>query len=274
MSRLLPAINGASFTLAALQTLRGRVRPGLDRTNFRQRTVSLSGGIAAATGTLAGVAGAGGAEGRAAMLAVVPAGALGAYDDLGEAPQARSTKGLRGHLSALRTGEVTTGMAKLAGIGLAGLAAGGVLAAARGGRGWAKAADAMTSGALIAGTANLLNLFDLRPGRALKVAILGAAPIALAGGAGSGVASAVVTASAASLPSDLAETTMLGDTGANALGAGLGVALAAQPSPLVRAGALAGVIAATLASEKVSFSRVIEQTPVLREADEFGRLPA
>lgn len=274
MSRVLPAINGASFTTAALRTLRERARPALARSNFRQRTVSLAGGIAAATGALAGSVGTPGPEGRAAALAIGPAGALGAYDDLSETPQASSTKGLKGHLGALRTGEITTGMAKLAGISLAGLAAGGVLASARDTRGWAKVADAVTSGALIAGTANLLNLFDLRPGRALKVAIIGAAPIALAGGSGSGVASAVVTTSAASLPSDLAETTMLGDTGANALGAGLGVALAAQPSPLVRAGALAGVLAATLASEKVSFSRVIEKTPVLREIDTFGRLPA
>jgi hypothetical protein len=39
----------------------------------------------------------------------------------------------------------------------------------------------------------------------------------------------------------------------------------------VRAAVLAGLAALTLASEKVSFTRVIERTPVLRELDALGR---
>lgn len=271
----IPILSGAAFTVAALRTLRLKPRPNLERTNFRGRTVSLSGGIATATGTLAGVAGAPGVAGRAAMLAVAPAAALGAYDDLAEQPEARGTKGLRGHLGALREGEITTGLAKLAGISLAGLAAGSVLAASRSHRsGWRTAADALASGAVIAGSANLLNLFDLRPGRALKVAGLAAVPLTLAGGPGAPVAAGVLGAVGASFPSDLAETTMLGDTGANALGAGIGTSLAAHRSPVVRALALVAVVGGILISEKVSFSAVIEKTPALRAIDQFGRLPA
>jgi hypothetical protein len=66
---------------------------------------------------------------------------------------------------------------------------------------------------------------------------------------------------------------MLGDSGANALGALLGLRLAAIRGRAPRAGLLAGVVALTLASEKVSFTQVIEATPGLRELDRLGRRP-
>ena len=69
----------------------------------------------------------------------------------------------------------------------------------------------------------------------------------------------------------IAGRTMLGDTGANSAGALLGTAIVAQSSPAARAGVLAALIALTLASEKVSFIRVIESTPVLRTLDAWGR---
>jgi hypothetical protein len=67
---------------------------------------------------------------------------------------------------------------------------------------------------------------------------------------------------------------MLGDCGANAAGALVGLRLAAVPHRGVRAGVLAAVVALTLASEKVSFTAVIESTPGLRDLDRLGRRPA
>ena len=64
---------------------------------------------------------------------------------------------------------------------------------------------------------------------------------------------------------------MLGDAGANALGALLGVALAARTGTAGRAVLLAGLAGLTAASERVSFTRVIESTPGLRELDALGR---
>ena len=75
------------------------------------------------------------------------------------------------------------------------------------------------------------------------------------------------------LPEDLLENTMLGDTGANAVGALLGTALACHPSRAVRAGAALSGIGLILASEKVSFSRVIADTPALAALDGLGRRP-
>ena len=67
---------------------------------------------------------------------------------------------------------------------------------------------------------------------------------------------------------------MLGDCGANALGALLGLQLAATNSRAVRTAVLGAVTALTLASERVSFTAVIEATPGLRELDRLGRRPA
>src|SRR5690606_5998533 len=113
--------------------------------------------------------GAGGPRATAAStIAVAGAGAFGPVDDLAEDTATR-TKGLRGHLGALAHGRLTTGGLKVLGIGASALAA-AVLAPPAGGpagRATGRAADTLASAALIAGTANLFNLLDLRPGRAL-----------------------------------------------------------------------------------------------------------
>ena len=139
----------------------------------------------------------------------------------------------------------------------------------------------MINAGLIAGGANLLNLFDLRPGRAIKVATLSAGLIA-AGGAVSGpdrsaglaAVAAPLGAGLALLPEDLGERAMLGDAGANALGAMLGAAAAQALSRPARAGLLACIVALTVASERVSFTKVIERTPALHRLDMLGRRPA
>ncbi|HET8616772.1 MAG TPA: hypothetical protein VFL94_14715 [Actinomycetales bacterium] len=263
------AASAAVSRLALRATL---PRPGAqaarwDRTNHRGERISLLEGPAYVVGTLAGLAAAPGLGARtrsAALLATAAAGALGAYDDLAE-QQVR--KGLAGHLGALARGEVTTGAVKVLG-----LAASGVAAAALVGSGSrsrpARLADALVGGAVVAGSANLLNLLDLRPGRALKATLVaapftGAATVsAAAGGAAAGL-----------LYDDLAERTMLGDTGANAAGAALGVAAVAGLGRRGRWGLLAALVGLTVASERVSFTRVIERTPVLREVDAWGRRP-
>lgn len=67
---------------------------------------------------------------------------------------------------------------------------------------------------------------------------------------------------------------MLGDAGANALGAMLGVAAATSLSRPARVALLAGIMGLTAASEVVSFTAVIERTPALRWLDMLGRRPA
>lgn len=284
LGRLLAVGAGA---LAARYVLRQtRTSPGgpaLERTNYRGRTVTLAAGPALAVGAATGAAlGAGSAPaGAAALVAGLGAGAVGLYDDVvGARPEQKAAKGFAGHLAALREGQVTAGMVKVAGVGVAGLGAAALLAAdrrvaahprRRRAGAFGRALDVLLGAGVVAGTANLVNLLDLRPGRALKSGMLLGAP--LTAGPYGGVAAGAVGASAALVGDDLGERVMVGDSGANALGALLGVSLAARTGPLGRAGVLAVLAALTAASEKVSFTQVIASTPGLRHLDELGRLP-
>jgi len=250
----LRAATTAAVVGAATYELLRRRPPGGDvrwrRTNYRGAQPSLVAGpavmLAAAVGSLSP---------PAAGLTVV-CGALGLYDDLVGDSHAR---GLRGHLAALRERRVTTGMVKLAGLVTAGALTS--LAERR------RPAELPIDTLLVAGTANLVNLFDLRPGRALKVVVLASVPLVPRNAS----AGAAIGAAAALLPADLAEDAMIGDCGANALGALLGWTLAHALGSRGRVAALSGVVALTLASERVSFTDVIARHRWLAAIDGLGR---
>ena len=273
-----------------------------ERTNFHGVTVSLRGGVAMAG---AAVASALSDQPRAALGGVVASlggGLAGYIDDVDQGAHdgGKVAKGLKGHLGALAHGQVTTGVIKIAGIGASALAASALVgskATSVGG----KVADLALNTVLIAGTANLANLLDLRPGRALKATVLVATPLSYfscaaaktpasgASGAASATPAAPASASGASaqrllasglnaaaitaLVEDLQETTMLGDTGANAAGALLGTSLAANDSWKLRLWTALGVVGLILASEKVSFSKVIAANPALNWLDQLWRRP-
>nr|WP_228019585.1 hypothetical protein [Brachybacterium epidermidis] len=257
------------------------------RTNYAGRPVTLAEGAAVSALLATGTALAGS---RRDALVLGAVGALGLADDLLEPRQRRAgrpvAKGLRGHLGALCSGRLTTGGAKA--LGIPALALLGAAAAPRPRHGAMVAADAI----LVAGCANLANLLDLRPGRALKAVIPAAAALAVPSAsapargrrdAGQGhpcgdrdasgralAIAALVPAAAALLP-DLREHGMLGDAGANALGAAVGLAATRRAPRPVRLGLTGLVVALTLASERVSFSAVIDRIPALRAVDSWGR---
>jgi Glycosyl transferase family 2 len=153
-----------------------------------------------------------------------------------------SERGFAAHLRARRT----TGVLKLFGIPFVALVR----------------TRSLSGALLVSLSANALNQLDTRPGRASKAYIAAAlvvdAPLALA----------VLLA-----PYDLREMAMLGDGGANGLGAMLGSSSVNRftgRGRWVAIGALAGL---TLLGERRSLGELIEGTPVLRELDAWGRLP-
>lgn len=265
---------GAASSVFAAAILKGHPPGGAERwvrTNHAGSPVTLLEGPAYAVGALTGAL-AGGA-GAPAAVAGLGAGVFGAIDDLFGGG---SSKGLRGHLAAARRGEVTTGFVKIVGLGATGLVTAWIADRSRertAAHGTGPVAT-LVGGAVIAGSANIVNLFDLRPGRALKVVLLLVVPF-VAGGRGTRLSTASAAASAgaaiASLPDDLAGRSMLGDTGANSAGALIGTALVARTGLRGRLLALASVTVLTLASERVSFTKVIESSPGLRWLDALGR---
>ena len=186
---------------------------------------------------------------------------LGLVDDLltGE------SRGWRGHGAALMRGGFPTGALKAVGaLGLALLALSG---------------QGLDDGAYIVGAllivlcTNLFNLLDLRPGRSWKgflalgagvtLATLDVEPLAAVGL----FAGAIVVVGLY----DVRERAMLGDTGANLIGAvaGLWLVLALSlPAQLV---ALGVILAITVYGEFRSISAFIERTPGLRQLDALGR---
>lgn len=205
----------------------------------------------------------GGRHRAALVVTVVGLAGLGLLDDLAGSED----RGFRGHLAALRRGRVTTGMVKLAGGVAIGLAAAWLVDRS------ASAEARIADGALIALAANLGNLFDRAPGRALKVALLGFVALVAATAADETLAGVALVAGggAGLLVFDLRERLMLGDAGANALGGTIGLGVVLACSTATRLAVLVAVAAANVASELVSFSRVIDAVPALRVADRAGR---
>jgi UDP-GlcNAc:undecaprenyl-phosphate GlcNAc-1-phosphate transferase len=194
--------------------------------------------------------------------------ALGLIDDtLGERPEAGrpAPRGWRGHGAALLRGELSTGALKAAGsLGLALLA-----------MSWLGLSNGrwLLAAAVLVLATNAFNLLDLRPGRSTKAFVL----LGLGLGLGSGEARPlwglglfVAPALVAGL-FDLRERAMLGDTGANLLGALAGLWLVLTLSGTGQLVALALLVVVTVYGELRSISALVERTPGLRQLDSLGR---
>ena len=199
------------------------------------------------------------------VLAATGFGLLGLLDDLaGDG----GSRGFGGHLRALAGRHLTTGAVKLFGGGAVALLVASTVSDER-------PARLLADAALIALSANLANLLDRAPGRVGKAALGAAVPIGLVVGLDERLVGPVVVLGAmlALLGPDLREQLMLGDTGANVVGATLGLAVVMTAAASTRSIVLAVVLGLNLLSERVSFSKVIERTPPLRALDRLGRAP-
>jgi UDP-N-acetylmuramyl pentapeptide phosphotransferase/UDP-N-acetylglucosamine-1-phosphate transferase len=182
---------------------------------------------------------------------------LGLADDALSGP----SRGWRGHAAALRAGQFPTGALKAAGsLGLA-------LFVLRGHD------DYVLAVIVLVLATNLFNLLDLRPGRAVKAFVLLGAGLTIGAWdvdplwALGLLAGPVLVAGAY----DLRERVMLGDTGANLIGALAGLWLVLTLSTTGLAVAAAVLLVMTAYGELRSINALVERTPVLRHLDSIGR---
>jgi len=205
---------------------------GPTATNYRDLRLPLVGALVAVGGARAP---------RAVRLGVAAAVVLGLADDLWSGPE----RGFRAHLSR----GLSTGVAKAVGIPAVALLVTRSLRAA----------------ALVGLAANTLNQLDTRPGRALKAFLAGALVVR-------GPAKAYVPLAVLLAPYDLREMTMLGDAGANGLGAVLGYGSVGRLTGRGQILSIAALAALTVAGETRSLGALIERTPGLSRLDAWGRV--
>lgn len=269
---------GATAALVTHHTAtRLAARAALRRPNYRGIEIPTGIGLAVILGTVAALAvlrvipGSPGdipavevAVIRITLIALLGFGLLGAWDDLTDRGHER---GWRSHLSSIRRGEPTSGAIKLLAGGTIGflVAPGGSVL------------RMLLAGAIVAGMANLVNLLDLRPGRAVKFSLVLALPIGIAAFVQvRELAPPVVAlgaALAAFLPLDLRERAMLGDLGANAIGAMLGAAIVLGHGPITQLVVFGLLAILHLVGDRPGLSAIIARFPPAARLDALGRVP-
>ncbi|MGE5529054.1 MAG: hypothetical protein ACM3X6_07925 [Patescibacteria group bacterium] len=251
---------------------------GLRRPNYAGREIPSAAGlilllflpVTLALGILAGVPALRGMLSLVFGLAVLGFGLAGLVDDcLG----ASREKGFRGHFAALLQGRLTSGAIKALFGGTVALFVGLALPLldARAFGAWYQI---LLNTIILASAANLINLLDLRPGRAGKVFYLGLIVAAALACRIERFFGPVALAAVMFVPvfrRDLKARLMLGDTGANLIGAVLGMAMVFWLTPHAKIVAAAILLGLQIISERFSFSGIIERFAALRALDRWGR---
>ena len=185
----------------------------------------------------------------------------GALDDLiGN----RNVSGLKGHFKSLFKGELTTGGFKALFGGFVGLVVSVCISSS--------IVDIIVNTLIIALSTNLMNLFDLRPGRAIKDYLVIMIPIYITLTGYTKVFPLLILPNVlAYFNTDLKARGMMGDTGSNVLGISIGVLMALGYGIKVRLAWLVFLILMHLITEKFSLTKIIEKNRVLKFIDNLGR---
>ena len=185
----------------------------------------------------------------------------GALDDLiGN----RNVSGLKGHFKSLFKGELTTGGFKALFGGFVGLVVSVCISSS--------IVDIIVNTLIIALSTNLMNLFDLRPGRAIKAYLVIMIPIYITLTGYTKVFPLLILPNVlAYFNTDLKARGMMGDTGSNVLGISIGVLMAFGYGIKVRLAWLVFLILMHLITEKFSLTKIIEKNRVLKFIDNLGR---
>ena len=197
------------------------------------------------------------------IIVALGLGVLGLLDDIwGNS----ASKGFGGHFRRLLfNGEVTTGLLK---------AVIGFLVAM-----WAVAGLPgffllmFWRAAIVALSANLVNLLDLRPGRSMKGFFLLSLiyVVWVRSEVGILLLFPLLLLSLVYFPWDLAGKGMLGDAGANVLGGVLGLVIVLTAAGIIQTLYLLLLLVTHLFAEKISLTQLIAANPLLRFLDNLGR---
>lgn len=182
---------------------------------------------------------------------------LGSIDD----SYGNSTKkGVRGHFTSRG---ISTGVLKaLGGLGIS-LIVGAHYASSL--------FELLLHGLVIALSANVINLLDLRPGRAGKAFLFFAIPLIVLTPGSLLPLQWMMASLLGYLPWDLRGFCIMGDSGSNPLGATLGFAVVLGSPLAVKLIVVIFLLGANLLAEKYSFSKFIESNRVLHFLDRLGR---
>lgn len=196
------------------------------------------------------------------LFSLVLMGLVGLMDDLiGE----KEVKGLKGHILNFLKGNPTTGGIK-AGVGfLISLFVALVLSR--------NILEIIINTLIIALFTNLINLFDLRPGRSAKVFILFA--IIMLFFSVTDQYNIIIYSFFGILfvylPLDLKAKAMMGDVGSNTMGITLGIYCAFTQNTISKLIYLLFLFTLHILAEKISFTQIIERNRLLKFLDDLGR---
>ncbi len=187
---------------------------------------------------------------------------VGLVDDLiGD----RETLGLKGHIKSLLKGKLTTGGLKaIVGV-LISLLIGSFFTF--------NALETVVNAFIIALFTNLINLLDLRPGRAIKGFLLVSILFILIGLPGEVrvILISFIAYAIAYLPQDIKAKSMMGDVGSNALGIILGIVAVISYTAIIKYIILSILILIHIITEKYSLTEIIKKNFILNFLDKLGR---
>ena len=176
----------------------------------------------------------------------------------------RDVSGLKGHFKSLFKGKLTTGGFKALFGGFVGIIISVCISKS--------ITDIIVNTLVIALSTNLTNLFDLRPGRAIKVYLVIIIVIFFT------LTGYIQMLPLLILPNvlayfnfDLKAKAMMGDTGSNVLGISIGILMVMGYTLKVRIAWLVFLVLIHLLTEKFSLTKIIEKNKVLNFIDRLGR---
>ena len=176
----------------------------------------------------------------------------------------RDVSGLKGHFKSLFKGTLTTGGFKALFGGFVGLIISVSISK--------DIIDIVVNTLVIALSTNLMNLFDLRPGRAIKVYLVIMITIFFTLSGYIQILPLLILPNVlAYFNFDLKAKAMMGDAGSNVLGISIGILMVLGYTLKVRIVWLVFLVLIHLLTEKFSLTKIIEKNKVLNFIDRLGR---